>query len=93
MEEGKYYGIRYSQTNIVYYIKCGCVKFDTLSAYYSIRVSDKTYHTNYLFGIKNHIFEEVLLSDFVEYLPSDNPDKILFLRKKRLQLLLNYENI
>lgn len=93
MEEGKYYLIFYSTR--YFYIKFHeDVPYKSFKTYYWLRDIDKLwrYHGSFNYSkMKN--YKEVLLSDFVEYLPSDNTDKILFLRKNRLQLLLNYENI
>ena len=90
MEQGKYYSVRFfCDINIKYYIKCRCKSLDAVYTFYAIRVCDKNYHSFSSFGIKYHIFEEVGLEEFVEYLPDDYPDKIVYNRKQKIKMLLN----
>lgn len=68
-------------------------KFDYLGyLYYYLRGDGKYYDASKPFLLRNNYdFEEVCLSEFVEYLPSNHPDKICF-RKQRINKLL-YDNI
>lgn len=89
----KYYLIEYYDFN--YYIKCCKITNEYIHAMYFVKTKlDGTFleynHVKCLSECfyKKSVIKEVSFLDIVNYLPNDNPDKVIYLRKQRINKLL-----
>lgn len=62
---------------------------DTIITTSGFIINNGIYNNRYVFHTgHNDVYEEVCLSEIIKYLPNDNIDKIIYMRKQKIKILL-----